>query len=339
MCGTSGSGGMEWSPAIRPEVGYTLRLLIRHDGTREMRHDWRMRMLSVFAVLVIGLISARPALAEEVAVPGGKLDVQYTSPPAPQLKEIAAKWIQNSARAVAKYHGVFTIKRAILRITLTDGHDVSNGYTNGWNGAIITISLGRKATAADLAEDWQLTHEMLHLGFPNLPDRNHWLEEGIATYVEPIARCRAGLLPPERIWNDMVEGMPQGEPEAGDRGLDHTPTWGRTYWGGAMFCLRADVEIRRRTGNRFGLEHALRAIREAGGNIESAWNIDRVISTGDTATGVPVLRELYDEMKAKPVKVDLPALWQELGVVRHGKTVSFDDHAPLSAIRRSITSG
>ena len=287
----------------------------------------------------MSLICAGLLNAEDVAVPGGTLDVQYTSSPGAELKGAAAKWVQNSAHAVAKYHGNFTIRHAVLRITPVNGHEVSNGYTNGWNGAIITISLGRRATPADLAEDWQLTHEMLHLGFPNLPDRHHWLEEGIATYVEPIARCRAGLLSPERIWGDMVEGMPQGEPEAGDRGLDRTHTWGRTYWGGALFCLRADVEIRRRTNNRFGLEHALRAIREAGGTIETSWNIDRVIATGDGATGVPVLRELYDEMKATPVKVDLPALWKQLGVVREGKIVTFDDHAPLSAVRRAITGG
>ncbi|HSI11471.1 MAG TPA: hypothetical protein VK961_05480 [Chthoniobacter sp.] len=299
----------------------------------------RMRTFCVFLLLATVFSFVAVGRAEEVGVPGGTLDVQYTSLPAPPLKEAAAKWIQNSARAVAKYHGTFTIKRAVLRITPVDGHEVSDGYTDGWKGAIVTISLGRKATAADLAEDWQLTHEMLHLGFPNLPDRHHWLEEGIATYVEPIARCRAGLLSPERIWSDMVEGMPQGEPEAGDRGLDRTHTWGRTYWGGALFCLRADVEIRRGTNNRLGLEHALRAIRADGGTIESAWNIDRVIATGDGATGVPVLRELYDEMKATPVKVDLAALWKELGVVRRGKTVAFDDHAPLSATRRAITTG
>lgn len=296
----------------------------------------RLRLIHLLAIVPLFLATSR---AEEVSVPGGLLDVEYASPPGPALKNDAAKWIQNSARAVSKYYGTFTIRRAVLRITPVDGRDVSNGYTNGWNGAIVTISLGRKATPADLGDDWQLTHEMIHLGFPNVPDRHHWLEEGIATYVEPIARCRVGLLTPERIWSDMVEGMPQGEPEAGDRGLDRTHTWGRTYWGGALFCLRADVEIRRRTHNRLGLEHALRAIREAGGTIEAAWNIDRVIVTGDSATGVPVLRELYDEMKATPVKVDLPALWKELGVVRQGKSVTFDEHAPLSAIRRAITGG
>jgi hypothetical protein len=34
--------------------------------------------------------------------------------------------------------------------------------------------------------------------------------------------------------------------------------------------------------------------------------------------------------------VDLPALWKELGVARNGETATFDDQAPLAAIRRAI---
>jgi hypothetical protein len=39
------------------------------------------------------------------------------------------------------------------------------------------------------------------------------------------------------------------------------------------------------------------------------------------------------------VKVDLPALWKDLGVGKKGHGVILDDHAPLSAIRRAITGG
>ena len=45
----------------------------------------------------------------------------------------------------------------------------------------------------------------------------------------------------------MMRDMPKGLPQAGDQGLDNTATWGRKYWGGAMFCLLADIEIRKAT--------------------------------------------------------------------------------------------
>lgn len=57
---------------------------------------------------------------------------------------------------------------------------------------------------------------------------------------------------------------PFGRPEAGDRGLDRTPTWGRTYWGGAFFCFVADVQIREATHGAKSLDDALRAIVAAG---------------------------------------------------------------------------
>lgn len=277
--------------------------------------------------------------AEEIAVPGGTIDLQFTGAAPASLREVALPWISGAARAVANYYGAFPVRRAVLRITPREGSEPKGGQAFGWRGALVTMNLGRSATAADLSDDWLLVHEMFHLGFPNLAERHHWLEEGLSTYLEPIARARGGQITPARAWSDLVDGLPQGEPEAGDEGLDVTHTWGRTYWGGALFCLRADVEIRRRTGNRRGLEHALRAILAAGGTIESEWSIDRVIATGDAATGVPALRELYDAVKAAPAPVELKAMWRQLGIEKRGRTVRFDDTAPLAAVRKAITGG
>ena len=76
-----------------------------------------------------------------------------------------------------------------------------------------------------------MTHELLHVTLPTLPRDQVWLSEGIPSYVEPFARARAGQVSASRVWRDLVDGLPQGLPEAGDEGLDRTHTWGRTYWG------------------------------------------------------------------------------------------------------------
>ena len=197
--------------------------------------------------------------------------------------------------------------------------------------------MGQLTTEGDLKRDWIMTHEMVHLSFPSVAEEHHWIEEGIATYVEPIARVEAGNVEPRSVWHDLVEGLPKGLPQAGDEGLDHTHTWGRTYWGGALFCTLADVEIRERTNNRYGLQDALRAILAAGGNMETSWPLERALALGDKATGVPVLTELYGQMKAKAVQYDLAGLWSKLGVVEASGKVSFNDRAPLAAVRRAIT--
>ncbi len=135
----------------------------------------------------------------------------------------------------------------------------------------------------------------------------------------------------------MHRDMVKGEPGLFDRGLDNTHTWGRTYWGGALFCLVADVRMRKATKNQKGLQEALRGIRNAGGMINNDWPLAKALEIGDRATGTNVLTALYEEMKDKPVTVDLNSLWRELGVSSAGGDFSLSDSAPLAEIRKSIT--
>lgn len=170
-----------------------------------------------------------------------------------------------------------------------------------------------------------------------MPYRFGWLSEGLATYVEPLARAQVGLVAEDVVWRDIMRGMPNGQPAPGDRGLDRTRTWGRLYWGGAMFALVADVEIRKRTGGQSSLQHALRATVVAGGHNGASWSIDRFMAACDAATGTTVLSEQYAAWRNAPVTVDLAALWQELGVqMRHGR-MTFDDGATLAHIRKQMT--
>ncbi len=254
--------------------------------------------------------------------------------------EPICRWITHSATTVSRFFGSFPVSNLQLILDPVSGRGVQGGTTYGdgspKGGPSTTVRLGRDATQADLEGDWIMVHEMTHLAIPSVTRRSHWLEEGIATYIEPIARARRGDLSAIQIWSDMFEGMPKGLPQVGDQGLDRTHTWGRTYWGGALFCLLADVEIRHQTNNRSSLEEALRGVLKAGGNITQDWSIADVLNTGDLATGTHVLAELYSTMGQKPGMSDLSNLWKQLGIVPSGKGVRFID-ADESAIRDAIT--
>jgi len=247
-------------------------------------------------------------------------------------------WVQMSARAVSTYYGRFPVRSLRLLLVPVDGPRVRGGTTWGYRGAAIRVLIGREASEHDLKRDWVMVHEMVHTALPDLDDRYAWLSEGLAVYIEPVARVQAGDLTAQEIWQAMMRDMPKGLPQAGDQGLDNTDTWGRKYWGGALFCLLADIEIRKRTGNRLGLQDAMRGVLAAGGNHEQEdWTLARVLSTADKAVGVEVLTRLHDEMGPKPVTPDLEALWRDLGVRMQGDTLTFDDAAPLAAIRKAIT--
>jgi hypothetical protein len=255
-----------------------------------------------------------------------------------QSEEELLGWIRSSAALIARYFGRFPADGALLLVLASSGHQI-HGRARGTGGASILFFLGTDVDVAEARRSWELVHELVHLCFPTLPRKHLWAEEGLATYVEPIARARAGELSAEKVWGDLARGLPQGLPRSGDEGLDRTHTWGRTYWGGALFWLLADVEIRERTGNRLGLEHALRGLLAQGGSIAQRWPLHRALEAGDRAVGTRVLEELYAKMGSTPGEVDLDVLFRRLGVALRGSAVELDDRAPLAPIRRAISGG
>jgi hypothetical protein len=292
---------------------------------------------ALFFLVCLSLVLAKDDMTSTLLIGNARIDVVIEGDNLRVPGKEILRWVQSAAESVAVYYGRFPVPQVLIRIAPFEGRGVRNGRTFGARGGRITIRVGNETSPSDLASDWMLTHEMVHLAFPSVDETHHWIEEGIATYVEPIARIQAGHLKMEQMWFDLVRDMPQGLPQSGDHGLDHTHTWGRTYWGGALFCLLADIEIRRQTNNAKGLEQALRGILDAGGDIRKEWNLEDALRTGDRAVDVNVLEPLYTRMKDKPVSVDLDSLWTQLGVQSDGANVRFNDSATLAAIRRAIT--
>jgi hypothetical protein len=274
------------------------------------------------------------ASSQRVELPEGELTVAMSTG-APALgREAIQSWIEIRARAVADYYGRFPASHAALLVLFTPGRDLGGGSTMGQGGASVMVSLGEKSTAAALDDDWILVHELVHVSFPNVG--SPWVEEGLASYVEPLIRARAGLLSSDHLYRDLIDGLPQGQPQPGDRGLDHTDTWGRRYWGGALFWFLADVAIRKSTGNTHSLDGALRRIVAQGGNVGVTWTVDRTLDEGDRDAGGTVLRDLRHKLGDAAVTTDLEALWNELGVHLVNGKVVYDDTAELAAIRKSI---
>jgi hypothetical protein len=281
------------------------------------------------------------ASSQSLAVGTSTLQIDFAEGSLDLPTDQIVQRIQTAAHAVTIYYGRFPVPRVrILIIPVAGKHGVLQGTTWGNRDgfpAYLRLRIGESTTSEELASDWIITHELVHTALPSLPDDQHWLEEGLASYIEPIARVQAGELPASTIWADMRRGMPNGEPGPEDHGLNNTHTWGRTYWGGALFCLMADIKIRQQTANRLGLQDALRAVVAAGGTIDKEWPLSRVLNIGDQATGTHVLEEMYAQWSEAPVPVDLPALWEQLGIQSGSNPVKFDQSAPLAAIRLAIT--
>lgn len=270
----------------------------------------------------------------ELAVGAAAIEVEVLASAYPQGAAEPLQWVRRAALAVADFYGKLPEPRVRLQMLATDGRAVGGGRVVVRDRPVIVLRVGTEATAEDLKRDWRLVHELVHLALPTLPRRHLWLSEGLATYVEPWVQVRTGWRKDQQVWEEWASNMPLGLPRAGDRGLDRTPTWARTYWGGALFCLSVDFTIRARSSGAHSLRSALRAVVERGGRISRQASIEQVFAMMQPPLAQAVCRQQYSLMKEAPHAVPLSDIWYELGVVQVADGLRLDGSAPRAELRR-----
>lgn len=319
--------------------------------SRRMFSQWALGALALghglapAADLVTGASPYKPLPPPErdadltwLTVGDSRLELSVESRPFELSSDAFARWVEHCAGIVAQYYGVFPITTATVNIRGARGDRVMTGQAMPTtNGVVVNVLVGLSATSEALAHDWVMIHELIHLAFPSVHRRHQWLTEGLATYVESIARAQAGELSADQVWAGFLDGMPKGLPQAGDRGLDYTPTWGRTYWGGALFCLLADIAIRDRTDGQRSLRDGLRAIVAADYHMMKVGEVSEVLKIADTATGTDVLTSQYAQMRDRPLPAEIDSLWRRLGLSQRGTQIVYNDQAPQAEIRRALT--
>jgi hypothetical protein len=249
--------------------------------------------------------------------------------------EAVMAWATRQVMAVSGYFGVDLARPSLSLFVLPGSSEVMRGKTLGGGGASVFLRVGTSVTAETLKDDWVLCHELIHAALPSPERREAWFSEGLATYLEPVIRAKSGMISEEKFWGDLVEGLPQGLPAAGDEGLENNEAWGRIYWGGALYFLLVDIAIREASSGAHSLQDGLATVAQRG-NVESYEPLQEIIDAADRGAQSHAFRELYDRFARAPGTVDLPALWLRLGVVPDGKSVRFDDTAPATLLRKSM---
>ena len=177
-------------------------------------------------------------------------------------------------------------------------------------------------------------HELIHTGMPYLRGRATWFMEGAATYIEPILRARAGWLREEDVWREWIAEMPQGAAVFAT-GLG-SASGRQNYWGGALFMLLADLELRRGSDGAKGLEDCLAGALWAGLDGARRMALPEYASACDRAVGGNTVSRLIALHTEPGQPIDLDALWRSLGVSQQGGRIVFDDAAPLARWRQMI---
>lgn len=278
-----------------------------------------------------------------VEVPGGggkaaRIDVVVLGATRYAMSDAEMKsWIEDAAHVTVPLFGRFPVDRSTLFVVPAQGEDeVVFGKVLSLAGASIVLVVGDRMPASARRSDWVLVHELFHLGFPTFRGEGRWLGEGLATYYEPILRARAGWTTEAEVFRQFARNMPRGQPAhiAPNAGLSARDDLDTIYWGGALFCLAADVRIREETRGRKSLDDVLRVALARGGDATRVWSLQEVVALADDVTGTSVVSDMYERYAARGERIDIDALMSSLGVAADGRDA--DDSRPLAWVRRSI---
>lgn len=254
-----------------------------------------------------------------------------------------ASWIEANAALVGSFAGGFPVADALVLLVPTPGgRGPVFGRVQPSPAPSLIAFTGAESTLADLADDWILVHELLHMAFPPVSRRDRWIDEGFATYFEPLLRARAGRITESELWAELARGLPRGRRALEERGLHRGRGIDDVYWGGALFCFLADVEARRRTDGARGLEDGVRSLLAAGYSVTAPMTpVERVLPILDRAIGVDVLSPLWRRHSGSGgAPTHLDETLRALGVTVDSRgSVTLSDAAPLAKVRRAISTG
>jgi predicted metalloprotease with PDZ domain len=281
-----------------------------------------------------------------VQVGGATLRVELLGQPLAMTDRGAVEWVQHGAECVAGLFGRFPVDATVFVVPVSGADEVVFGRVFSLAGASVALLFGADTRPEAAHDDWVVVHELFHLGTPSFVGEGHWLEEGLATYYEPILRERAGWMSEADLWKHFASEMPRGLRRPGSHAnIEEREDIDSTYWGGALFALVADVAIRNETGGARSLDDALRAVLEREGDATHQARVQDFLRTGDEATGTHVLSRLHAELATGGGPVDLEAIFRSLGVevgplhASGGRSVDLREDAPLVSVRRAIASG
>jgi hypothetical protein len=316
------------------ELAFTSGLTREGDHYRLEAHEIPVATYSVFGAAATRRLPLGdgPNGAEiELAVLDGKLSVDV---------DALSNWVTSRARAVADfYHGFPAPRATVMVLPVPKRRDVVFGKLLPESAPGIVLLVGGDAEESALAGDWVLVHELFHIGVPSFSREGKWFDEGLATYFEPLIRVRAGFWNAESAWQSFALEMPQGLAALTRRGLEHAKDYRSIYWGGALYCLLADVEAREGSAGRLGLEDGIRGVFAAGGHSWDVWSLADTLRRADASYASPLLAPLAARYANQPAPLDLDALFTSLGIERKASGITLSDAAPRAWVRQAIMSG
>src|SRR5437867_1699304 len=121
--------------------------------------------LIAWAIAVEASGARADASTTRLTIGGGTIELVLLPRGAHPSRAAIQSWTRRAASAVSSFYGKFPVPDVRIVVAEVPGRHIG-GTT--FEGRLVRIRLGEDTVDSDLTNDWTLTHEMLHLGFPDL---------------------------------------------------------------------------------------------------------------------------------------------------------------------------
>jgi hypothetical protein len=186
---------------------------------------------------------------------------------------------------------------SIFMVPAGDANDAAEFYfgeVRAFTGASLLVLGSSRAFHEDAKrvakQEWVLVHELVHVGFPTLPDDARWLTEGLATYYEPLIRARAGWQTEDALFAHFGTELRRGNGAI----LPDQDGINGVYWGGALFCMQVDLAIRRQSSGKRSLDDVMRTLASEGHSTETRYTVSELARLADRSTGTQAFSHAID---------------------------------------------
>jgi hypothetical protein len=165
----------------------------------------------------------------------------------------------------------------------------------------VNIHVNPDHTRDELLSDWTVYHELAHLLLPYLGRQHSWFAEGFASYMQYQLMHSAGVLSAEEMRTGYREKIERAASryDLPDRSfIEASPLlrarrdFPTQYWGGAVYFLRVDAELRGRGTSVPEIISTFVACCRF-----EPRDLDALLETLDRLAGVPVFSEELAEFR------------------------------------------
>lgn len=282
---------------------------------------------------------------ERVPLKGGDLYVSVLGMPDVQTRQKLQDWLADISKAALAGYGEMPLKEVQVLIVPVGvrGQAVLFGQSSRGQGNALVLLVDPSRPIAEFRDDWTAVHELAHLFHPYLGDSGRWLGEGLASYWQNVLRARVGLLTPAQAWQRLEQGYVRARADAhagmslqqvSDR-MHALHAFQRVYWGGSVYWLEVDRELRQGSGGTLSVDLALRRFHECCLPSYREWKPEEFVAKLDALLQTDVFTRHYRAAAAERDFPDLKATYAALGLTPTGTAMALGD-APQRAVRDAI---